>query len=90
MTEVTDKSDILDCGGPGRDGVPELSASERELTDKSDILCCSDVRRGDNGGNPSGVSLKSKPDQRKTTNSDYSRGGLIEGRVLFEEIWYAR
>ena len=85
MTEVTDKSDILDCGGPGRDGV-----SERELTDKSDTLCCSDVRRGDNGGNPSGVSLKSKPNQRKTTNSDYSRGGLIEGRVLFEEIWYAR
>lgn len=37
--EITDKSDILDCGGPGRDaGVSELNASEIELSDRSENL----------------------------------------------------
>lgn len=38
VMEVTDRSDILDCGGPGRDGVLELNAPVIELTDKSDVL----------------------------------------------------
>ena len=37
--EIMDKSDILDCGGPGRDaGVSELNASEIELADRSENL----------------------------------------------------
>ena len=37
--DIMDKSDILDCGGPGRDaGVSGLNGSERELTDRSEIL----------------------------------------------------
>ena len=59
--EVTDRLDILDSGGPGRDGVLEVNTSVSALTDKSDVLDWSDVLRGDNGGNPSGISLKSKP-----------------------------
>ena len=66
VIEVTDRSDILDCGGPGRDGVLELNAPVIELIDKSDVLDWSDVFRGDKGGNPSGISLKSKPSQNKT------------------------
>ena len=38
-TDIKDKSDILDCGGPGRDaGVSGVNGSERELTDRSEIL----------------------------------------------------
>lgn len=37
--DIMDKSDVLDCGGPGRDaGVSGLNGSERELTDRSEIL----------------------------------------------------
>lgn len=70
--EIMDKSDILDCGGPGRDaGVSGLNASERELTDRSEILFLGDLLRGDSEGNPSGVSLKSKPVQTRNTKRNY-------------------
>ena len=37
--DIMDKSDILDCGGPGRDaGVSGVNGSERELTDRSESL----------------------------------------------------
>ena len=37
--EIMDKSEVLDCGGPGRDsGVSGLNGSESELTDRSEIL----------------------------------------------------
>lgn len=70
--EIMDKSDILDCGGPGRDaGVSGLNASERELTDRSEILFLGDLLRGDSEGKPSGVSLKSKPVSTRNTKRNY-------------------
>lgn len=70
--EIMDKSDILDCGGPGRDaGVSGLNGSERELTDRSEILFWGDLLRGDNEGNPSGLSLKSKAVSTRNTRRNY-------------------
>ena len=70
--EIMDKSEVLDCGGPGRDaGVSGLNGSERELTDRSEILFWGDLLRGDNEGNPSGVSLKSKPVSTRNTGRNY-------------------
>ena len=39
VIEIMDKSDALDCGGPGREGVSGLNASEMELVDKSEVRC---------------------------------------------------
>lgn len=60
-----DKSDTLDCGGPGRVGDSGPNRSEIEPSDTFEIFFCGDLGRGDIGGNPSGESMSSKPDERK-------------------------
>ena len=81
--DIMDKSDILDCGGSGRDaGVSGLNGSERELTDRSEILFWGDLLRGDNEGNPSGVSLKSKAVSTGNTKRNYYERVLIYGKFM--------
>lgn len=57
--DVMDRSDALDCGGPGREGVLVLNTSAIESIDMSGVFCWGDTGRGDKGGNPSMVSFKS-------------------------------
>ena len=70
-TESMDKSDALDCGGPGRVGETGPNRSETEPIDTSDTLCCGGMGRGEVGWEP--ASVKSKPVEETTSEQNQKR-----------------
>ena len=58
--DIMDRSDALDCGGPGRVGDSGPNRSETEPIDRFETFFCGELGRGDNGENPSGESVEER------------------------------